>query len=135
MNGGYIFSVEMKVRDYECDLQGVVNNANYQHYMEHARHEYLESIGGNFQILHDKGIDLMVSRVEIDYKRSLKSGDRFRVDLGFERKGARLIFRQDIHRVEDDALIAAGKIHVVTVKDGMLTRGEEFAMILGEAAK
>ena len=29
----YIFSLEMKVRDYECDLQGIVNNANYQHYI------------------------------------------------------------------------------------------------------
>ena len=27
----YIFSLEMEVRDYECDLQGIVNNANYQH--------------------------------------------------------------------------------------------------------
>ncbi|NSW95739.1 MAG: acyl-CoA thioesterase, partial [Bacteroidales bacterium] len=35
------FRLEFTVRDYECDLQGVVNNANYQHYLEHARHEYL----------------------------------------------------------------------------------------------
>ena len=30
----YIYELEMKVRDYECDLQGIVNNANYQHYLD-----------------------------------------------------------------------------------------------------
>ena len=35
----YVYQHEDKVRDYECDLQGVVNNANYLHYMEHTRHE------------------------------------------------------------------------------------------------
>ena len=56
----YIFELEMKVRDYECDLQGVVNNANYQHYMEHARHEFLEHTGANFGELHQQGIDAIV---------------------------------------------------------------------------
>ena len=41
----YIYELEMKVRDYECDLQGIVNNANYQHYLEHTRHEFLTSVG------------------------------------------------------------------------------------------
>jgi hypothetical protein len=51
----YIFKLSMKVRDYECDLQGVVNNANYQHYLEHTRHEFLESLGENFGAMHEKG--------------------------------------------------------------------------------
>ena len=51
----YIYSLDMKVRDYECDLQGVVNNANYQHYMEHTRHEFLESLGVNFGKMHEDG--------------------------------------------------------------------------------
>ncbi|HBK40671.1 MAG TPA: thioesterase, partial [Porphyromonadaceae bacterium] len=37
-----IFTYTMKVRDYECDTQGHVNNANYQHYFEVTRHEFLE---------------------------------------------------------------------------------------------
>ena len=51
----YIFKLTDKVRDYECDLQGVVNNSNYQHYMEHTRHEFLESLGENFGAMHEKG--------------------------------------------------------------------------------
>ena len=37
----YIYELKMAVRDYECDLQGIVNNANYQHYTEHTRHMFL----------------------------------------------------------------------------------------------
>ena len=50
----YIYELPMKVRDYECDLQGIVNNANYQHYLEHTRHEFLLSAGVSFAGLHEK---------------------------------------------------------------------------------
>ena len=76
----YAFEIEMKVRDYECDLQGVVNNSNYQHYMEHARHEFLETTGTSFSALHDQGIDVMVSRIDISYKH-LKRKDQIPVYL------------------------------------------------------
>ena len=49
----YIYELAMKVRDYECDLQGIVNNANYQHYLEHTRHEFLSSVGVSFAALHE----------------------------------------------------------------------------------
>ena len=38
----YQFTLKFEVRDYECDLQGIVNNAVYQHYLEHTRHVYLK---------------------------------------------------------------------------------------------
>ena len=123
---GYSFEFEMKVRDYECDIQGVVNNANYQHYLEHARHEFLESIGGSFTGLPEQGIDPMVSRITLDYKRPLHGGDRFAVCVNMLRKGAKLVFLQDIYNLADGSLSLKGEVDVVCLKDGRLTRGEVF---------
>ncbi len=96
------FTLEMAVRDYECDLQGVVNNAVYQNYLEHARHEYLKEIGIDFAALAAEGINLVVTRAEIDYKASLTSGDTFVVEVRPERiSPVRIGFRQDIYRLAD----------------------------------
>lgn len=72
-----IFTCQMAVRDYECDMQGVVNNAVYLHYLEHARHEFLKSLGLDFASLTADGIIVVVVRAEIDYLQSLRSGDLF----------------------------------------------------------
>ena len=71
----YIHELTMKVRDYECDLQGIVNNANYQHYLEHARHEFLLGTGTSFAALHEQGIDAVVARISMAFNTPLKSGD------------------------------------------------------------
>ena len=78
------FALTLDVRDYECDLQGIVNNAIYQHYLEHARHQYLQSLGLSFARFHEQGHDLVLTRAEIDYKTPLRSGDRFTVELRVE---------------------------------------------------
>jgi acyl-CoA thioester hydrolase len=97
-----VFTLEMAVRDYECDLQGVVNNAVYQNYLEHARHEYLKSIGIDFAALAAEKVNLVVIRVEIDYRLPLTSGDRFVVELKAERLSpVRIGFRQQICRLPD----------------------------------
>ena len=126
----YIFKLTDKVRDYECDLQGVVNNSNYQHYMEHTRHEFLESLGENFGKMHEKGVDGFVSRVEIQYKTSLKSGDSYISCLNVYKKGVKLVFEQDIYRASDNALATKGIVESVIVENGKLTRGEYFDEML-----
>jgi acyl-CoA thioester hydrolase len=97
----------------------VVNNANYQHYLEHARHEFLISKGISFADLHNEGIDLIVTRVEIDYRFPLRSRDRFIVRLRIEREGnVRLIFIQDIYRMEDNKHIVHARVTGVATKSG-----------------
>ena len=128
----YAYSLEMKVRDYECDLQGVVNNANYQHYMEHARHEFLESLGLNFGRLHEQGIDAMVAKITIEYKLPLISGDRFVVGINLKRQGAKILFMQEICRLSDGKLCTKGCVETICVQDGRLTRGELFDEVFKE---
>jgi acyl-CoA thioester hydrolase len=100
--GTSAFTVELEVRDYECDLQGVVNHAVYLHYLEHARHLFLKSRGIDFAEYARNGLNLVVTRVELDYLQSLRSGDRFRVSLTLERVSRlRFGFRQDIVRIPD----------------------------------
>ena len=107
----YQFKVEFEVRDYECDLQGVVNNAVYQHYLEHARHVYLKQLGIDFNALTQRKINLVVIRVEMDFLYPLRSGDRFYVAVNTERiSRLRFGFIQDIYRKPDDKPILKGKV-------------------------
>lgn len=88
----YIYELEMKVRDYECDLQGIVNNANYQHYLEHTRHEFLLSTGVSFAGLHEQGVDPVVARINMAFKTPLKSGDEFISKLYMKKKASSMFF-------------------------------------------
>ena len=128
----YIYTLKLKVRDYECDIQGVVNNSVYQNYLEHARHEFLESIGNNFKALHEQGIDAMVSRVEIDYKTSLTCRDEIEVRINIEREGVKLVFNEDIYRVSDNKLCAKGKVFIICLVNGRLSKGEVFDKLFAE---
>ncbi len=102
----FVFSYEMEVRDYECDIQGVVNNSVYQNYLEHTRHQYIKSVGIDFTELSKKGINLMVKRIEIDYQSPLRSGDQFVSVLRMERiSPLRFAFVQQIHRKPDNKVI------------------------------
>tara|TARA_R110002167_G_scaffold89012_8_gene240108 strand:- start:9874 stop:10269 length:396 start_codon:yes stop_codon:yes gene_type:complete len=110
------FTVEMSVRDYECDLQARVNNAVYQNYLEHARHLFLSSRGIDFAALTASGIHVMVVRAELDYRRSLGPGDRFRVHLHTERVSRlRMAFVQRIELIDSGVLVLGARFIVAAV--------------------
>lgn len=114
----YLYELPFKVRDYECDLQGIVNNSVYQNYLEHTRHEFLEKVGLNFAQMHADGVDAVVIRVEIDYKQSLCSGDQFVCKLNLAREGhLKFIFLQDIYRLPDMKLMTRGKVTATTINN------------------
>lgn len=108
---GETFKLSMSVRDYECDIQGIVNNSVYQNYLEHARHEFLKAHNLNFADYAKLGIHLVVVRAELDYKTPLQSGDSFTVSVKMVRESKlKFAFQQEIHRSSDNKLVLLGRI-------------------------
>jgi len=115
----YHYETELEVRDYECDIQGIVNNAVYQNYLEYCRHKFLNQTGFSFAQLHDEGIDAVVIRAELDYKYPLSPGDVFLARLKMVKKGQlRIIFEQQIVRKSDKKLIINARITTVLTRNG-----------------
>jgi acyl-CoA thioester hydrolase len=107
----YQFQLEFQVRDYECDMQGHVNNAVYLNYLEHCRHEFIKQLGLDFSELVKRGISLVVIHTEISYKYSLHSGDRFMVGVILERVSPlRYRFLQDIYLLPEKKLVLKARV-------------------------
>lgn len=113
-----MYEINFTVRDYECDLQGIVNNAVYLNYLEHARHRFLKEIGFDFAQMHKEGIDAVAVRIEIDYKLALVSGDEFIIKTAIQRAGRlKLVFLQEIYRLNDKKTVASAKTYAVCIKN------------------
>lgn len=119
------FCLEFKVRDYECDLQGIVNNGVYFNYLEHARHEFLLEQGIDFAELTAKKIYLVVVRSEMDYKQSLTSGDHFEVRVSVERVSkVKFGFRQEVIRLSDGKVA----LQALVIGTALNERGRPFIL-------
>lgn len=111
-----MFQIALSVRDYECDIQGIVNNAVYLNYFEHARHEYLHHLGLDFKALLLQNIVLVATRIEVDYKKSLKGGDTFSVTVSVTKPSSvRYLFEQDI--LIGDKVMASAKTTVASLNE------------------
>ena len=75
----------MEVRDHELDRFGVVNNAVYQNYLEHARHAFLASRGISLTHLLEEKFRPVITRIDLEFLLPLQSGDSFSVQLWLTR--------------------------------------------------
>ena len=122
----YCFETRMEVRDYECDIEGIVNNANYLHYTEHTRHLFLKECGLSFAEMHEKGVDAVVARMNLQYKVPLRPDDEFVSRMRLTKEGIKYVFHHDIFRAADEALCFRGDVTLVCIVDGRLSGSEDY---------
>ena len=116
----------MQVRDYECDIEGIVNNANYLHYCEHTRHLFLKECGLSCAEMHNKGVDAVVARMQLQYKVPLRPDDEFFSRLRLTKEGIKFIFHHDIFRASDEQLCFRGKVELVCIVNGRLADSPDY---------
>ena len=122
----YCYETRMEVRDYECDIEGIVNNANYLHYMEHTRHLFLKECGLSFAEMHEKGVDAVVARMNLQFKTPLRCDDEFISRLALKKEGIRYVFYQDIYRAGDEQLCFKGVAELVSIVNGRLANSPDY---------
>lgn len=125
----------MAVRDYECDIEGIVNNANYLHYTEHTRHLFLKKCGLSFAEMHSRGVDAVVARMTLQYKSPLRCDDEFFSRLNIEKKGFRYVFHHDIYRASDERLCFRAAVEVVCLVNGRIGNSADYDRAFAEYIK
>jgi acyl-CoA thioester hydrolase len=71
----HAFTRTFRVRHYECDLLGHVNNAVYQHYLEQTAIEAAADAGYSMTWHAERGVAWVVRRITLEYLRPAGSGD------------------------------------------------------------
>ena len=111
-----IFESTHKVRPYECDFYGHVNNAIYLNYLEFARMETLEQKQLSLPDLKTMGFMILIRQIDIRYKSPALAGDQIAIRTRLkEYRQASGTFFQEIVRVADQRLLIEADVTWVVV--------------------
>ena len=124
MSDESFFEMSWKVRDYECDLQGIVNNAVYMHYLEYTRNEFLNTTGKNLADLHAMGIDIVLARITMALKTPLRPGDEVLSKMKIHKEKIKYVFEQDLYRKSDNKIACKATVELVSLINGKLGNSE-----------
>lgn len=102
MSGAVSGEIQVRVRYAEVDRMGLLHHANYLVYLEQARIDLLRSVGHSYKDLEDKGFFLVLTRVEIRYRRPAGFDDLLAIKVRVDRvTGARIDHVYEVRRGDD----------------------------------
>ncbi len=120
--GGAAFTMELRVRFVECDMQGRVFNGHYLTWVDMAHTDAIDELTGGYKSWTDAGIDLVVAAAELQFRSSAKYDDRLVVRTVIHPPGNTSL-RSDFTITRDDEVLAECTMtHVCVDMDGYRKR-------------
>ena len=110
------FTQKLKVRSYELDAQGHVNNSVYLSYLEYARVATMEQLGILYQDYLRKGKYVAIAEVRLKYLYPATLGDELEITLQvIQAKRTSLTFKQEIFNTKTGKKILDAELVAVFI--------------------
>ena len=107
------FTIQLRVRHYEMDALGHVNNAVYQSYLEQAAIEHSEHLGLTLDNYRQLGRVFVMRRLAIDYLRPAIAGDYLDITTWIQEvRGSRAVRRYEIRKPGNLLVVTAEALWV-----------------------
>jgi len=111
-----------KVQYYETDMMGVAHHANYIHWMEEARIDFMDRIGFPYKRMEAEGVLSPVKSLQVNYLKSCTFGDEVEIDVGVKDFNGVVITMCYEMRVENEPVFSGTSEHVFLDRDGKFVR-------------
>lgn len=107
-----IYSIPLRVRYAECDMQGRVFNAHYLTWIDMAHTDAMQQIAGGYRVLLDRGVDLVVAGAELSFRAPATFDDDLIVNVVIEPPGRTSLRSRYVINRGDEVIAEATMTHV-----------------------
>ena len=114
--------MKRKVQYYETDMMGVVHHANYIHWMEEARIDFMDRMGFPYKRMEAEGVLSPVKSIQVNYLKPCTFGDEVDVTVGVKEFNGVVITMMYDMRVNDEPAFSGTSEHVFLDREGRFVR-------------
>lgn len=111
-----------KVQYYETDMMGVTHHANYIHWMEEARIDFMDEIGFPYKRMEAEGVLSPVKSLQVNYLKPCTFGDEVEVTVGVKDFNGVVITMAYEMRVNGEPVFTGTSEHVFLDREGKFVR-------------
>ena len=80
----------------------------------------------SFSKLHEKGVDAVVARMNLQFKSPLRCDDEIISRMNLRKEGLRYVFTHDLYRASDERLCFHCTAELVTLVNGRLALSQDY---------